>query len=162
MEEKSAIFAVKTTHGQERSVADMLVARAEKLGLPAHSVLVSKELKGYVFVETVSRTVAERLRSGLKHAKGVVAAEIELDSLEPFLAPKPAVADMEVGDLVELVAGPFRGERARIVLVDKAKEEATVELIEATVPIPVTVRGDHIRVIERKREIKGEGQRREA
>ncbi|MDP7538701.1 MAG: transcription elongation factor Spt5, partial [Candidatus Poseidoniia archaeon] len=30
-----------------------------------------------------------------------------------------------------------------------AKEEVTVELIEAMVPIPITVRGDHVRVLEK-------------
>lgn len=151
-EEKPAIFAVKTTHGQERSVADMLVTRAKKLGLAANAVLAPEGLKGYVFVETVGKTAAERLRSGLKHAKGVVPGEIELAELERFLVPKPVVAGMEIGDVVELVAGPFKGERARIMRVDKTKEEITVELIEATVPIPVTVRGDHVKVIERKKE----------
>lgn len=151
-EEKPAIFAMKTTYGQERSVADMLPTRAKKLGLPVHAILAPEGLKGYVFVETIGRTAAERLRSGLKHAKGVVPGEIELADLERFLVPKPAVAKMEAGDIVELIAGPFRGERARIMRVDKTKEEITVELIEATVPIPVTVRGDHVKMIEAKKE----------
>ena len=34
--------------------------------------------------------------------------------------------------------------------VDKGKEELTVELLEAMVPIPVTVKGDYVRIIEKK------------
>jgi len=60
------------------------------------------------------------------------------------------VTGMEAGDIVELIAGPFRGEKARIMRIDQSKEEITVELFEATVPIPVTVRGDHVKVIEKK------------
>ena len=33
---------------------------------------------------------------------------------------------------------------------DQAKEEVTVELFEAMVPIPITVRGDHVRVLEKE------------
>ncbi|MDD1666487.1 MAG: transcription elongation factor Spt5, partial [Methanomicrobiales archaeon] len=29
------------------------------------------------------------------------------------------------------------------------KEEITVELYESVVPIPITVRGDHVRVVEK-------------
>jgi transcriptional antiterminator NusG len=36
--------------------------------------------------------------------------------------------------------------------IDHSKEEITVELFEAVVPIPVTVRGDHVRVISKKKE----------
>jgi len=47
------------------------------------------------------------------------------------------------GDIVELIAGPFKGEKARVQRIDEGKDQVTVELYEATVPIPVTVRGDH-------------------
>jgi transcriptional antiterminator NusG len=63
---------------------------------------------------------------------------------------------MEVGDVVELIAGPFRGSKARIMRIDQSKEEVTVELFEAIVPIPVTVRGDHVKVIEKKEKEKKE------
>ena len=51
----------------------------------------------------------------------------------------------------ELFAGPFKGEKARVQKIDEAKEEITVELFEAMVPIPITVRGDHVRVIEKEK-----------
>jgi transcriptional antiterminator NusG len=61
------------------------------------------------------------------------------------------VVGIREGDLVELVAGPFKGEKARVQQIDQGKEEITVELVEAMVPIPVTIRGDHVRVIEKER-----------
>ena len=56
------------------------------------------------------------------------------------------------GDIVELVAGPFKGEKARVQKIDETKEEITVELFEAMVRIPVTVRGDHVRVLQKEEE----------
>jgi len=53
------------------------------------------------------------------------------------------------GAVVELISGPFKGEMARVKRVDQTKEEITVELFEAMVPIPITVRGDNVRVLSR-------------
>jgi transcriptional antiterminator NusG len=148
--EKPAIFAIRTTIGQERSAADMIVTRAKNFGLPLKTVLVPDGIRGYVFIEATGRSAAERVRIGIKHAKGVVAGEVPLSEIEHFLVPKPAVVSMGVGDIIELTSGPFRGERARIVRIDEPKEEITVELFEATVPIPVTVRADFVKIVQRK------------
>lgn len=149
-EVKPEIFAIRTTIGQERNVADMIESKAKSSNLQVQSIIVPPGIKGYVFVEAIGKTTAERARAGIKHAKGVVRGEVPLKEIDNFLTPKPVVSGMEVGDVVELTAGPFRGERARIIRVDEPKEEITVELIEATVPIPVTVRGDHVKVIQKK------------
>ena len=147
---KPTIFAVRTTIGQEKSAADMIVKRAKNFKLPVKSVLAPPGIKGYIFVEAEGETMVEQARSGLKHAKGVVGGEVSLLEIEHFLVPKPVVSGMEVGDVVELIAGPFRGSKARIMRIDQSKEEVVVELFEATVPIPITVRGDHVKVIEKK------------
>ena len=72
-----------------------------------------------------------------------------LEELKPHLTPPPAVSGIEEGNIVEVIAGPFKGEKARVQRIDQAKEEVTVELFEAMVPIPITVRGDHVRVLEK-------------
>ena len=40
-------------------------------------------------------------------------------------------------------------ENAKITRIDKAKEEVVVELLEAAVPIPITVKMDSVKVIRR-------------
>ena len=57
--------------------------------------------------------------------------------------------EVSKGDLVELVSGPFKKEKARVAKIDKDKNEITVELIEAAVPIPVIVKGDDLKIIKR-------------
>jgi transcriptional antiterminator NusG len=148
--QKPAIFAIRTTIGQEKNTADMIVTRANNFQLPIKTVLAPPGIKGYVFVEAVGKSSVERARVGIKHAKGMVTGEVPIDQISQFLVPKSAVTGIEVGDIVELVSGPFRGERARITRLDEGKEELTVELFEATVPIPVTVRGDSVKVIQKK------------
>jgi transcriptional antiterminator NusG len=148
--QKPVIFAVRTTIGQERAAADMIASRAKKLNLPIASILAPEGIKGYIFVESPEKTIVDKTRSGVKHIKGVVGGEVKMSEIEHFLMPRPVVEGMEIGDVVELVSGPFKGERARITRVDEVKGEVTVELFEATVPIPVTVRGEHVKVIQKK------------
>ena len=75
---------------------------------------------------------------------------VSLEELTPHLTPPPAVTGIEEGNIVEVISGPFKGEKARVQRIDQAKEEVTVELFEAMVPIPITVRGDHVRVLEKE------------
>ena len=148
--QKPAIFAVRSTIGQEKNTADIIVTRTKNFNLPIKAVFAPPKIRGYVFVEAIGKTTVEKSRSGIKHAKGVVSGEVPMSEVEHFLEPKPVVMGMEVGDMVELISGPFRGERARIIRIDEPKEEVTVELFEATVPIPVTVRGDSLKVIQKE------------
>ena len=155
---KPAIFAIRTTVGEERNAADIVMTHAKKLNLPILAALAPSGIRGYVFIESPDKTAVERAGAGVKHIRGMVSGELPLSELEPFLVSRSVVAGMEAGDVIELLSGPFRGDRARIVHVDKEKEEVTVELFEATVPIPVTVRGDSIRVIQKKeKEMEGKG-----
>jgi transcriptional antiterminator NusG len=147
---KPAIYAVRATIGQEKSAAAMISTRAKNFNLPIKAVLAPPGIRGYVFVEALGQTAVEQARGRIKHVKGVVEGEVSFKEIEHFLIPKPVVVGMEMGDVVELISGPFRGERARIIRIDSSKEEITVELFEATVPIPVTVRGDHVKVIQKK------------
>jgi transcriptional antiterminator NusG len=148
--QKPEIFAVRSTIGQEKNTADMIVARTKNFNLPIKVVLSPPGIRGYVFVETIGKSTVEQARVGIKHVKGVVSGKVPMSEVEHFLVPKSVVVSMEVGDIIELTSGPFRGERARIIRVDEGKEEITVELFEATVPIPVTVRGDFVKVIQKK------------
>ena len=65
---------------------------------------------------------------------------------------------IEKGDIVEIIAEPFKKEKAKVIRIDKTKEEAVVELLGAMVPIPITVKIDNIKVIRREEE-KEEGEK---
>jgi transcriptional antiterminator NusG len=51
-----------------------------------------------------------------------------------------------------MLTEPFKREKAKVVRVDKTKEEVIVELLEAAVPIPITVKLDNVKVIRRTKE----------
>ncbi|HWG91136.1 MAG TPA: transcription elongation factor Spt5 [Candidatus Thermoplasmatota archaeon] len=149
-ETQSQIFALKTTINQEKTVGQMLASKATKQKVGVLSILSPPELRGYILVEAVDREALEKIVKGVPHARGLVSGNTALSEVEHFLTPKPAVAGIAEGDIVELISGPFKGEKARVQRIDESKEEITVELFEAMVPIPVTVRGDAVRVLQKK------------
>ncbi len=146
---RQAILAIKTSRGYEREVADTLLARAEEKPDVVFALLVPAALRGYVFAEGMSFEGVHEMLKGIRKARGLVAGETTLKEVEPLLVPKITVEGFVEGAIVELISGPFKGEKARVKKIDQAKEEITVELIEAVVPIPVTVRGDHVRMLEK-------------
>ncbi len=162
------IFTIKTTIGQERNVADAIANRAKKKGLIT-GILVPPNLRGYFFVEGYDGRLIEGMISGIRHCRGILKRRspdkiidedghvileeygvTPIKEVEPFLTPKPLISGINVGDIVELISGPFKGERGKVKQIDANREEITVELFEALVPIPVTVRGDNVRVLEKQ------------
>jgi transcriptional antiterminator NusG len=144
------IFVVRTIAGRERQVLDKILAVARRREIPIYSILNPAEVKGYIFVEAPSRDDVLQAIYGLGHAKGVIGESVSIDELRHFLTPTPAAITLGKGDIVELISGPFKGEKARVNRVSKIKEEVVVELLEAAVPIPVTVRIDSVRVIKKE------------
>jgi len=149
---ENKFYAVRTTIGQEKNAANMIYSRVEKSNLEIYSILAALELRGYIVVEASNKTEIEKSLLGVSHVRGIVEGEIKFSEIEKFLEPISAVAKVNVGDVVEFTAGPFKGSRARIVKIDKTKEEITVVLFEATVPIPVTVQGSDIKVVVKEQE----------
>jgi transcriptional antiterminator NusG len=157
---ENRIFAIKTTSKQERTVADSIkkAIDTKATDIRVTAVIVPNELQGYVLVETPEKlNRIEQLVEKIPHARAVVRkgkdegekSSMPLAEVAHFLVPKPVVSGIEEGTIVELIAGPFKGEKAVVKRVDTAKEEITVELYESVVPIPITVRGDNVRVVEK-------------
>jgi transcriptional antiterminator NusG len=139
------IFAVKTTASQEQTVADMVINREEP---SVHAALAPDSVTSYVMVEADDIAVFDRILDDIPHSRGVVEGQTSMTEVEHFLSPTPDVEGIAESDIVELIAGPFKGEKAQVQRIDEGKDQVTVELYEATVPIPVTVRGDQIRVLD--------------
>jgi transcription termination/antitermination protein NusG len=150
------MLVLKTQVGQERRVAEALGNKARRFGIPILGLLAPSEMRGYVFIETTDPIRAEKGVRGVSYARSLIKdpstgqpRDAPFAEIAHFLTPVSAVAKIAEGDIVELVSGPFRGEKAKVTRVDDTKEEITVELIESMVPIPITVKGEHVRMLEK-------------
>ena len=156
---KQSLLVLKTQIDHEKEVTRSLFAKAAQGEKDVYAILSPIGLRGYVFVEGMNTDRLQEKTRDIKKARSFVVkkdsgqmtpAETTIEEISPYLVPVSAVVGIEEGDLVELVNGPFKGEKARVQKIDQAKEEITVELVEAMVPIPVTVKGDSVRVIEKE------------
>jgi len=151
MEKKTlgVIFAVRTTAGQEKNVANLLAARVETGKLPIRAILVPEMLKGYVFIEADGPHFVEKAITGIKHVRSRVPGIVDFSEVERYIVIKPVIEELDEEDIVEVVGGPFKGMRARITRIDRTKEEVTLELLEATFTMPITVHADYVKLVER-------------
>jgi transcriptional antiterminator NusG len=148
----NSIYALKTSAGEERKVARLLTRKAKNSGIGINSILVPESLKGYILVESSTKIDMQNPDIKVPHLRGVVEGKssITFDEVRKFLKPEPIISSIQKGSIVELVSGPFKGERAKVVRIDESREEVVLELIEAAVPIPVTVKADQIRIIQKE------------
>ncbi|MGB9740170.1 MAG: transcription elongation factor Spt5 [Candidatus Bathyarchaeia archaeon] len=146
-EAPTKIFAVKTTTGQERNVAKLVAARVEMNKIPIKAILVPETLKGYIFVEADGPHFVEEAIQGVRHVRSRVPGVVNFSDIERYIVRKPIIEELSENQIVEITGGPFKGMRAKITRVDKAKEEVTLELLEATFTLPITVHSDYVKLV---------------
>jgi len=151
--ERPKIFSIKPQIGKEQNVAELLKGRVKKTGdKNILSILVTPELRGYVFVEAYKADEVRKMIKAISYVRGMLEGSIPLEEMEKFLTPASSVEKITEGDIVEMIAGPFKGEMAKVTHIDASKEEITVELFDSVVPIPITVKGDQVRVVRKREE----------
>lgn len=146
------IFIVKVTTNKEEKVIEMITERAIKKNLGIMAIVRPHGLKGYIILEAVDRDSAEECAFNLPYVKGIIRNTVSYEEIKTMLEPKVEDYNIEEGDIVEIIGQTFKGEKAKVVRIDKAKGEVVVSLLGASVPIPVTVKLDNIKVIRRDKD----------
>ncbi|MEM3378756.1 MAG: transcription elongation factor Spt5 [Candidatus Bathyarchaeia archaeon] len=146
---QAKIFVVKTTTGQERNVARLVAAKVEMEHIPIKAILVPEALKGYVFIEADGPHFVEEAIAGIRHVRSRIPGLVSFSEIERYIIRKPVLEDLNEDDVVEITGGPFKGMRAKITRLDKSKGEVTLELLEATFTLPITVHSDYVKLVER-------------
>lgn len=142
------IYTVKTVVGRENIVIEAISAKVKNLSLGVQALVHAEEIKGYIFVEGDIKDVEKAIQM-VPHVRGLIKSPIEIKQIQRFLQPKTVEIELNNGDLVEVIGGPFKGEKGKVVRYDKTKREVTIELVEVAVPIPVTVSVELIKLIQK-------------
>jgi len=146
------IFIVKVTTNKEDKVIEMISERVIKKNLNVFSVIKPHGMKGYIILEAADKDSAEECAFNLPYVKGIIRKTVSYEEIKNMLEPKIEDFNIEEGDIVEIIGQTFKGEKAKVTRVDKAKGEVVVSLLGASVPIPVTVKIDNIKVIRREKD----------
>ncbi|MCL1977281.1 MAG: transcription elongation factor Spt5 [Candidatus Bathyarchaeota archaeon] len=148
-QQPTKIFVVKTTTGQERNVARLITAKVEMANIPLKALLIPDTLKGYVFIEADGPHLVEEAITGVRHVRSRIPGLVSFNEIERYIVRKPVMEDLGEDDVVEITGGPFKGMRAKITRLDKSKGEVTLELLEATFTLPITVHSDYVKLVEK-------------
>ena len=146
----SHIFALRTTANREDQVMDFVTSNASKKKLEVYSVIRPHGMRGYIFLEAAARGDAEQAAFGVPYARGILPNEIQYAEIEHMLEQAKVEYNIKKNDIVEIISGAFKREQAKVTRMDKGKEEVVVELLQAAVPIPITLKMDTVKVVRRE------------
>jgi transcriptional antiterminator NusG len=144
------IFAIRTIVGREEVVLESLYNRAIKNNIPVKAIMHPQEIKGYVFVEGDLENVKELIK-GVVNVRGLITTPVNISELEKFLKPKESKIEVNLGDIIEVISGPFKDTRGKVTRIDTIKREVTIEPLEVSVPIPITIPIEFVKIVEKKK-----------
>ena len=140
------LFIIRTTMGREDQVMDFVTSNAKKIP-GVYAVIHPQGLRGYVFVEAEELAAVREIARGVPYVRGILNKKVEYSEIESMIEFKPEEIDIREGDTVRVIAGPFKGEKAKVTRVDIGKAQVIVELLEAAIPIPITIGMESVKVI---------------
>lgn len=149
-EQPTQIYAVRCTANREEQILDFLSSNIKKKKLNVFCAFHPHGMRGYIFIETDSVGEAQRAVYQVPYARGILDKPVSYTEIEHMFDIVKTEVNIMKGDIAEIISGPFKREHVKITRVDKAKEEVIVELLEAAVPIPITVKMDAVKVIRRE------------
>ena len=142
------IYTIKTVVGRENVVLDAVASKARSENLAIQALVHPEEIKGYVFVEGTIDDIDKAVKV-LPHSRGLIKKPVDIKEIERFLQPRKVEVELNTGDMIEIIGGPFKGEKGKVTRYDKVKRELTMEPTETPVPIPITVSVEFVKVLQK-------------
>lgn len=143
----SAIFIVRVRNGKEKDSSIAFREKAEYNNRQIYTILAIENINGYIFVEGEKHAV-EKTCKDISQFRAKILGKTTLEDLNKHLEPKPTIQGVNVGDIVEIISGPFKGSTAKISSMSVTREEVTVELLDSRITIPIVIHADYVRKIE--------------
>jgi len=143
------IYTLKVAAGQLELVAAILKTKAKEL--PIYSIIMLPNIKNYLIVEANNENTLKRAIADIPYVRknslniGTV-SETELDSL---LHLESEMEKLKPDAIVEIKSGYLKGEKARVVRVNPTKEEVTVEILDATIKMPITIKAETVKLYQK-------------
>jgi len=144
------IFIIKVTTNKEDKSVENIAEKVNKKNLNVFSVLRPHGLRGYILLEAEDRESAEEAVYNLPYVKGIIGKTISYDEIKNMVESSVVSVTIKEGDIVEIIGSTLKGEKAKVLRIDKQKEEIVVSLLGAVIPLPVTLKIDNVKVIRRE------------
>ena len=137
----NSFYAVSVVGRQEYAAALMLRAKVEGSSIrDVYAIVVPPDLPNTIFLETVNYPAAIRVTSGVRFVKSVMRGKAQFGDVAKLVKREKPMPQIEVGDEVEIVAGPLRGHRGRVESIDPETGEVIVRLYDTMMDARVYIR----------------------
>ena len=140
---QSRFYAIYVTGGYEEKVAVVLAERARALKLDVRSIVASKDLKGVIFVEVGNVSDLYYLIRGVRNIKRKRPLQVSIDDVAKLVTPPAVAEEIQRGQIVLVIGGPFKGMRGKVV--DVRRGEVDITLLEGDSKIVVTIPIDQVK-----------------
>ena len=145
---KSDFYAVSVTGGMEEKVAQLIAERTRILGYDIRSIVVSPTVKGFIILEVGDPADLYMVIRGMRHAKRRRPLKMKKEEVVSMARPVVELAKVERGQIVEVIGGPFKGMRGKVVDVYESRGELDITLLESDFQMTVTVSLTDVKPIE--------------
>ena len=149
----SEVYIVRTTPSKEIKFLNQIydyLSKKENHGVL--SAFSPESVKGYIFVETTSLKGLIDVLRGVPNNKGVIRTPVSFEEINKCSDKEGEKVVVNERDVVEVIAGPFKGDKARVIRLVPGKDEVVIEPINTPVPIPITLNLDDLRIINKEGE----------
>ncbi|NOZ30701.1 MAG: transcription elongation factor Spt5 [Crenarchaeota archaeon] len=143
----SRFYAIYVTGGTEERVALILRQRTLAMGLDVRSIIVPLELRGTLIIEVGNPGDLFDLIRGLRDVKRRRPVLIKKEEAVRLAAPVVEVPLVSKDQIVEIVSGPFRGMKGKVVEVYETRGEVDLVLLESDFRMIITVPLEQIRPV---------------
>ncbi|MGC9310330.1 MAG: transcription elongation factor Spt5, partial [Candidatus Aenigmatarchaeota archaeon] len=120
------IVPIRVVIGRERIALKYIEEEIQMRGLDIGAILFLEELKGYIFLDGEQEDI-NRAIYGAPHVKGIIKKPVTIEDIKKYLEKEKPSIELDAGDIIEILSGPFKGEKGRIVRLNDAKKELTIE-----------------------------------
>ncbi len=148
VEVKSRFYAIHVVKGMEGRVALLLEERSRNMGLDVRSIVVPVEANGYVIVEVGSSGVLYHLTRGIRYVKRKRPVAVKEEDALRLAKPIVEAPKVSRGQLVEIIGGPFKGMKGRVMEIHEARKDVDVSLLDFR--MVVTIPLELVKPIEQK------------
>ncbi|MCE4625132.1 MAG: transcription elongation factor Spt5 [Desulfurococcales archaeon] len=135
----SRFYAIYVTGTMEEKIALIIASRAQYMDLDIRSIVVPVDLKGYIVLEVGNPAHLYDAIKGVRHIKRRRPLHMKKEDVLKLAAPVVEIPEISPGQVVRIIAGPFRGMRGRVVSVSESRGEVDLVLLESDIDMIVTV-----------------------
>jgi transcriptional antiterminator NusG len=135
----SRYYVVYVTGTMEEKVALIIASRVQLMGLDIRSIVVPADLKGYIILEVGNPAHLYEAIRGIRHIKRKRPLLMKKEDVVKLAAPIVEIPEISPGQVVQIIGGPFKGMRGRVVSVSESRGEVDIVLLESDIDMVVTV-----------------------